>query len=339
MNIGDKVRMIRAKEQGVVVRFLTGNRVEIEIEDGFRIPVMQSELVVVSPMEAERFKPSSQAAALRETIAPQRTSTPMGTSAGLGASGQILSNVGLYLAYVPQNDRDVALHIVNNTDWEILLTVSEEREGKARGLQAATLNAKSQVKLNEMYVMDRFEQWPTLLFQALYFRPGVGQPPRLPLVKRLKPRAQSFFKSKQNVPVLLQPGHLFQLDDETSNAAMNQQADAIKTALLEPKTEQELVAVTRPDAVVDLHIEKLLPNNPQGNVPGDLVAIQLRAFEKNLENAIASGMPDITFIHGVGSGKLRQELHRQLSRHPHVRFFEDAQKQKFGYGATKVTLK
>lgn len=326
--------MIRAKEQGVVVRFLSGNRVEIEIEDGFRIPVMQSELVVVSPMEAERFKPSGQAAEVRETFAPQRTAAPLGTS-----SGQILSNVGLYLAYVPQNDRDIALHIVNNTDWDILLTVTEERDSKTRGLQSATLKAKTQIKLNEMYLIERFEQWPTLLFQALYFRPGAGQPPRVPLVKRLKPRAQTFFKSKQNVPVLAQPGHLFQLDDEASNASMNPQADSIKTALLEPKSEQGTVTVDKPAAVVDLHIEKLLPDGQFGKTPGDLVDVQLRAFEKNLENAIASGMSDITFIHGVGTGKLRQELHRHLSRHPNVRFFEDAQKQKFGYGATKVTLK
>lgn len=337
MNIGDKVRMIRAKEQGVVVRFLNGNRVEIEIEDGFRIPVMQSELVVVSPMEAERFKPSGQAAEARDTYAPQRSATPLGTSAG-----QILANVGLYLAYVPQNDRDVALHIVNNTDWDVLLTVTEERESKTRGLQSATLKAKTQVKLTELYLMAQFEQWPTLLFQALYFRPGAGQPPRIPLVKRLKPRAQSFFKSKQNVPVLNQPGHLFQLDDEGSNASMNTPtppADSLKAAILEPKSEQGTVTVDKPAAVVDLHIEKLMREGQKGKLPGDLVDVQLRAFEKNLENAIASGMPDITFIHGVGSGKLRQELHRQLSRHPNVRFFEDAQKQKFGYGATKVTFK
>ena len=329
--------MIRAKEQGIVVRFLTGNRVEIEIEDGFRIPVMQSELVVVSPMEAERFKPSVQAAEAREALAPQRSIQPMGTGT---SPGQVLANVGLYLAYVPQNDRDVALHLVNNTDWDILLTIAEERDGKTRGLQSATLKTRTHIKLNELYLMERFEQWPTLLVQALYFRPGAGQPARLPLVKRLKPKAQAFFKSKQSVPVLNQPGHLFQLDDENSNAAMTPpKPDSLKAALLEPKSEQDTVTVDRPEAVVDLHIEKLLPGKQAGQSPGDLVDVQLRAFEKNLENAIASGMPEITFIHGVGSGKLRQELHRQLSRHPHVRFFEDAQKQKFGYGATKVTLR
>ena len=333
MNIGDKVRMLRAKEQGVITRFLPGNQVEIEIEDGFRIPVMQSELVVVSPLEAERFRPSGQAAEVREAFAPQRP---------LGQPGQVLASVGLYLAYVPQNDRDVALYIVNNTDWEVLFTLAEEREGGYRGIQSATLKAKTQVKINEVYAMAKFEQWPTLLVQALYFRPGSGQPARMPLVKRMKPRAQAFHKNKQIVPVLGQPGHVFQLDDETTNAGMAPPtSDGLKTAMLSPNEPAPtvVVLVDRPNSVVDLHIEKLLPTGNAGRKPDEIVEIQLRAFEKNLENAIASGMGEITFIHGVGTGKLRQELHRQLSRHPNVRFFEDAQKQKFGYGATKATLK
>lgn len=338
MNIGDKVRMIRSTEQGVVTRFLSGGRVEIEIEDGFRIPALQSEIVVVSPLEAERFKPSEAAAHARETIAPQRLAP---TTQGASMRGQILANIGLYVAFVPQNDREVALHVVNNTDWEILLTVAEEKEGRYRGLQSAALKAKTQLKLNELYAMERFEQWPTLVVQAVYFRAGVGQPARMPLVKRLKPRAPQFLKNKQNVPVLNQPGHVFLLDEDGNSDAVNApapQPERLKTALLTPNDERPVVVVDRPASVVDLHIEKLLTSGQAGKAPGEIVDIQLRAFEKNLENAIASGMGEITFIHGVGSGKLRQEIHRQLSRHPNVRFFEDAQKQKFGYGATKVTL-
>jgi hypothetical protein len=343
MNIGDKVRMIRSTEQGVITRLMSGGRAEIEIEDGFRIPVLQSEIVVVSPMEAERFRASETAANLREAIAPQRTSAAPPTG---GRPGQIVANVGFYLAFVPQNDREVALYLVNNTDWEILLSVAEEREGRFRGLQSLTLKAKTQAKLLEQYQMERFEQWPTLLVQAVYFRPGAGQPARMPLVKRLKPRAPQFLKNKLNVPILNQPGHVFLLDDDANPQPTNVPAtkpanvpEQLKTAMLSPNDEPPTVSIDRPASVVDLHIEALLPAGPGGKAAGELVDIQLRAFEKNLENAIASGMGEITFIHGVGSGKLRQELHRHLSRHPNVRYFEDAQKQKFGYGATKVTLK
>ena len=62
-------------------------------------------------------------------------------------------------------------------------------------------------------------------------------------------------------------------------------------------------------------------------------------FEQKLEQAVAVGADEITFIHGVGSGKLRQEVHRRLSQHPNVAYFKDAQKEKFGFGATLASLK
>ncbi|GAA4398416.1 hypothetical protein GCM10023187_09050 [Nibrella viscosa] len=326
MNIGDRVRMLRAKEEGVVTRFLSGNQVEIEIEDGFRIPVMRSELVVVSPLEAERLLK-------RNTPEPQKATAP-----------SILSNQGIYLAFIPQNDREMSLHFVNNTDWDLPFTIGEERGNQVRGLQSGVLKPKSQVKLNELYTVAGFENWPTFLVQALWFR-AASVALRPPLVKRLKCRAATFYKSKQTVPVLNQSGHLFQLDtdesppDDAGAIKKTVAPDALKQEMLTPKSEPVALAIERPSAVVDLHIEALLPGGPGKRSNSELLEIQLQAFEKSLENAIASGMSDITFIHGVGSGALRNELHRRLGRHPHVRYYEDAQKQKFGYGATKVTIR
>ncbi|MGB5931214.1 MAG: DNA mismatch repair protein MutS, partial [Cyclobacteriaceae bacterium] len=55
MNIGDRVRMMKGSEEGVVVRFLQNDLVEVEIEDGFQIPVLKRELVVISAQEDEYF--------------------------------------------------------------------------------------------------------------------------------------------------------------------------------------------------------------------------------------------------------------------------------------------
>ena len=56
MNIGDKVRLIHSKEEGIVTRVLPNNVIEIEIEDGFRLPVLKRELAVVSAVEAQVFR-------------------------------------------------------------------------------------------------------------------------------------------------------------------------------------------------------------------------------------------------------------------------------------------
>jgi dsDNA-specific endonuclease/ATPase MutS2 len=50
-------------------------------------------------------------------------------------------------------------------------------------------------------------------------------------------------------------------------------------------------------------------------------------------------MDEIIFIHGVGNGVLRNAIHKRLSGNKNVQYFEDAQKEKFGYGATKVRIK
>jgi len=313
MNIGDKVRMLRAKEQGVVTRFLSGNQVEIEIEDGFRIPVMRSELVVVSPLENERLvKPAG--------ILPQKSITPT-----------IVSNHGVYLAFVPQNDREFALHLINNTDWELPYTFAEERGSLVNGLHNGVLRGKTQVKLNEIYVFSAFEDWPTFLIQVLWSRGGRNAF-RAPIVKRVKCRAQTFHSSKTVVPVLNQQGHLYQLDEEKEAAAVAAtQAQArpvtvtpeqLKAEMLKPKNGPAAQPVfERPSTVVDLHVESLLPKGQGDRSNAELLELQLKTFEKSLEEAIATGMNEITFIHGVGSGTLRAEIHRRLGRHPHVRFF------------------
>ena len=69
------------------------------------------------------------------------------------------------------------------------------------------------------------------------------------------------------------------------------------------------------------------------------LSLQIKTFEQKLENAIAAGLDEITFIHGSGNGVLRDELHRRLGKEQHVQYFKDAQKEKFGYGATLVKIK
>ncbi len=324
--------MLRAKEQGIVTRFLPGNQVEIEIEDGFRIPVLRSEIVVVSPMEATRFKPEP-------IVDPKKPAKP-----------EIVGHVGFYLAFVPLSERgsvkELEVFLVNNTDWDLPFTIGEEREARYTGLHSEVLKARSFTRLGQRYSLSTFENWPTFLIQAIWHRRG-AMTLRPPLVKRIKCRAQTFQSHSGPVPVVNQPGHLYQLDVEDTvreepakpKAEKPVNATALRESLMGMTDKTQPTPVERPSAEVDLHIEKLLPTGFGGRTSADLLQIQLQAFEKNLENAIASGMDDITFIHGVGNGVLRNELHRRLGKNPNVAYFEDAQKEKFGYGATKVKIK
>jgi hypothetical protein len=320
MNIGDKVRMIHSKEEGVVYRFLANDVVEIEIEDGFRLPVLRREITVVSAAEAQAFRqPSISPAAPAQEVRPN----------------VIRADKGIFMAFVPNNDRELSFYLVNNTDWDLPFTLTTPTENHQRGLAGGLLKAKSSLKVKDLLVKD-FEEWGTFVFQCLFYTLGFA-PERAPLHKRMRFRANTFFKNKRTAPLLNKDAYLHQLDaDEKVSAPLD--AQTLKEKMLQPSETVPPIPVERPAAVIDLHIEKLsrdflILSKEQ------MLDIQLKTFETQLEKAIASGMDEITFIHGVGNGTLRTELHRRLGRHKNVHFYQDAQKEKFGYGATKVKIK
>jgi len=318
MHIGDKVRLIHSKEEGIVFRFLQGDVVEVEIEDGFRLPVLKRELVLVSAAEAVAFR-SQQPAEIQPAV-PK--------SAGIRA------DKGVFMAFAPLNDRELSLHLLNNTDWDLPYTLTNGSDRLHRGVSGGCLKAKTSLKVQELAIKD-FEEWGTFTFQCFYYTLGHA-PERPALVKRLKFRPDTFFKSKKNAPILQKEAYLFQIDQEEPRPEPIT-AEALREKMMS-KNEPAAITIEKPATVVDLHIEKIT-NNFLEMSNAQMVEIQIQTFDSQLEKAIASGMDGITFIHGVGSGTLRNELHRRLSKHKNVRFFEDAQKEKFGYGATKVTIK
>jgi dsDNA-specific endonuclease/ATPase MutS2 len=109
--------------------------------------------------------------------------------------------------------------------------------------------------------------------------------------------------------------------------------------MMQSKIEEiPLKTIEKPAATIDLHIEQLTTNF-LGMNNAQMLDLQLRTFESKFENAIASGMDEIVFIHGVGNGVLKQEIQKKLSGNKNVAWFQDAQKEKFGYGATRIKIK
>ena len=87
--------------------------------------------------------------------------------------------------------------------------------------------------------------------------------------------------------------------------------------------------------VVDLHIEKLM-NDFTHLSNFEILSIQLKEFEKWYELAVAHYQPSLVVIHGVGSGRLRDEIHDILKTRKEVKTFINQYDPRFGYGATEI---
>lgn len=86
---------------------------------------------------------------------------------------------------------------------------------------------------------------------------------------------------------------------------------------------------------LDLHIEKLTTD------PGLLdnfekLTLQVRTLEKYLDLAVAHHQPSMVVIHGVGTGRLRDEIHEILRMRRDVKSFINRYHPAYGYGATEI---
>ena len=92
-----------------------------------------------------------------------------------------------------------------------------------------------------------------------------------------------------------------------------------------------------PKYEVDLHIEKLMPEWKHLN-NFEMLTLQLNTFEKYLDLAIAHHQHNLIVIHGVGTGKLKDEIHEILKGRREVRSFINRYDPRYGYGATEIFL-
>jgi hypothetical protein len=330
MNIGDKVRFLKGNEQGVITRLLVGDLIEVEIEDGFQIPVLRREVVVVSK-EEDRYFPKDIVAPPSEKktaeIAPRKSpstgSTPIATQ-------------GIFLAFTEINDRQLALYLINNTDFHLPFTVGEEIDLEYKGIVTGMLTAKNSVKLKEVAVQD-FEKWPALVVQLLFHRDAYFKL-REPLIRKMKFKAATFFKSKKTAPVINKQAFLYQIDGADAPVQSKPiDVTVLKESMYEAQPSEGKSQYVRPPQQVDLHIEHLTDQYDNMN-KNEMLDLQLKTFEDHLDRAIATGMDEITFIHGIGSGALRNAIHKKLSKMTNIQYFKDAMREKFGYGATLVRI-
>ena len=141
MNVGDRVRLLRGNEEGTITKISSGGRIEIEIEDGFRIPALSSEVVVVSEAERQYFG-DGKISTPKEAVVVKK---------GTGGSS------GLFLGYIPLNDKDHSIYLINNTGRDYVYSVSEGYGENSHTLSAGLCNAGSHHKLDEKSII-KFEE-------------------------------------------------------------------------------------------------------------------------------------------------------------------------------------
>lgn len=86
--------------------------------------------------------------------------------------------------------------------------------------------------------------------------------------------------------------------------------------------------------VVDLHFDALV-DFPKNFTSHEKLEIQLREVRKAIDTCKRAGIKKLILIHGVGEGRLKEEVHTILERLDRLQFY-DASLAEYGRGATEV---
>jgi len=94
-------------------------------------------------------------------------------------------------------------------------------------------------------------------------------------------------------------------------------------------------AVEGAEDVIDLHLKQTISG--KGKIPAqDALFYQLSEFEKALDKAIAAGKIEFRVVHGLGKGKLKEEIGKLLDKHPQVKSYTNEYSPRYGFGSTLI---
>lgn len=357
LKTGDKVSFLNERRDGIVKKVLNNKMVLVEIEAGFDIPVLASDLIKVQSyedlMDQRTIKKDE---LVPEEIEESEDRFPQRFS--LADENDHKIKKGLYLAFVPENSDDVmsssfGIYLLNHNSTDVLFTYLLKEEGKYVYKNYDSIEEESAALLDVIDKTD-IEKWKDVQMHFLFFKQGASTI-NAPKVYEIQIRPVKFYKDDNFIFYSL-------VNDKCFLIPLTEKGKPALDEWPEEKWENEKIAkpsglkiighindlnkigsfpekyiIEKGVAEVDLHIEELTENY-SGKENFELLSIQMDHFSKMMELAIANKLQRIIFIHGVGNGRLKDEITERLRNiFPELKF-TDASFLKYGKGATEVFL-
>lgn len=378
MNIGDKVRFLFETGGGIVKGFQGKDIVLVEDENGFSIPMLIRECVVIDTNEYNFEKKSVKASpnpsqgggfqgSQNKNNCSQSKSTAFETSEspllgrGLGeASYRPMERregekLNVALAFVPVDIKQISTtifeaYIVNDSNYYISYLYASPSAGgmKLRSQGIIEPNTKLFIEEFGREQLNEMERVNLQLFaykqEKNYMKkPAVDVELRIDTVKFYKLHTFS-----TDSPFFEEPALVYDIvRDDRPVRQVFVEADELKEALLK-KTRDDSRPNRTPQPArkqkadntieVDLHIHELL-DNANGLSNSDMLNYQLDVFRKTMDEYRGKKNQRLVFIHGKGEGVLRNALLKELKSKYGSCISQDASFREYGFGALLVIIK
>lgn len=308
MQLGDKVQFLNEQGGGIITAIKLNGIVGVTIEDDFEIEMLKSELVVVEPAIKRDIN--------KTTFSAEKEKTPLRNDFGE------LKN-GTYWIVI-KDKTEFNLYVFNQNNFPILFAVYLKNLNHIQICGEGKLQPGDLTNIIQWHE-SKFPDLSEAVLQQITLR---NLPASLPHVKEYSFKLSNVLNQASHRIVNQNPTWLFYAEGSQVQEIIEEQS------LVRVSEKQYFGNTTRPSEIVDLHAEKLGIDENSGHV----VQLQIEHFQKQLELAIAYRMPKITFIHGIGSGVLKNLMQISIKGNKHVKKVLPADEQEFGKGATVFYL-
>lgn len=349
MKIGDKVRFLSEVGGGVVKGFQGKEFVLVEDEDGFDIPMLIRECVVIETDDYNMTRRATSAPKKEEPAKPVKPEMPIIPRQPEMRGGDTLN---VFLAYVPQDVKTISstpfeAYLVNDSNYYLYYTYlsAEGKNWKARSHGLLEPNTKY---LLEEFSKDVLNEMEHVAVQFIAFKDGRAAALKPAVSVELRIDTVKFYKlhTFQETEFFEEPVLMYDIvKNDVPARQVFVSAEELQSALLQKKD----VERPRAQAIVkrgggneileiDLHIGVLL-DDTKGMSNSEMLNYQLDKFREVMEKYKSKREQKIVFIHGKGDGVLRKALLEELKRKYSNCRSQDASFQEYGFGATMVTIK
>jgi Smr domain len=332
---GDRVLILHSNEEGEVVDIINDKMVLIDV-DGVRFPVYmdQIDFPYFKRFSEKKYYDERNPGRKKDKVYIDNIKKEKATS-------KYKVSEGVWIAFLPVFDRNIfdddvvesfKLYLINQTDEPYNFSYSINFGGQPG------FELKNQIySLSDFYLHDvPFEEMndaPKFTFEfslinfnkkkAAYFETS------------LKIKAKQLFQKIEEMKMKNEPTFSYLLFEKYPDKVEDIIPEYTNTQGLlydASKAKQNLEPAR---SVIDLHIEKL-SNDWKKLSNFEILSLQLNTFEKYYNLAIAHHQPNLIVIHGIGTGKLREEIHDILKTKKEVKSFVNQYHHNFGFGATEI---
>ncbi len=352
--IGDTVRFLNSVGGGRIVR-IEGNIAHVEDNDGFEIPMLLRECVVVGA-EPSLSAPSKATSTPSKEVVVEKPS-PKSVPAPLPVVETVSGNkLNIVLAFEPRDIKKLSstefdLTLVNDSNYfvDFMFATRADDDVEWTLRQHATLEPNLMLTVGTCSPAD-FNSFEHILFQYVAFKETKSFAMKRPGSVEIKVDTTKLCKLhcfRDNVyfdePVLALdfvtddvPYSPTKVDTKELQAEMRRKKSADSRPIVRPVKKR----YSKTDDIIeaDLHINELV-DSTAGLSRADMLNLQIDEFRRIMDANLKHHGQKIVFIHGKGEGVLRQALLKELAHRYKGHDVCDASFREYGFGATQVTIR